>query len=151
VKLTEQKKLIRENINSFLVGEWTAQPPAPSASDGALRSEAAEAAAAMTVVVVGAGPAGLMAARHVSKMGVKVVVLEARQRVGGRVHTDATALSAPVDLGASIITGGAPPSLASAHVASTGARRTMMASVRVPMRRPAGRPCGVGPHHRQPP
>jgi monoamine oxidase len=34
-----------------------------------------------------------------------VIVLEARKRVGGRVHTDKKSFSAPIDLGASIITG----------------------------------------------
>lgn len=39
------------------------------------------------VVVIGAGPAGLSAARELVKKGVRVVVLEARDRIGGRVHT----------------------------------------------------------------
>ncbi|KAG0572419.1 hypothetical protein KC19_VG093600 [Ceratodon purpureus] len=57
------------------------------------------------VIVVGAGPAGLAAARHLRRMNYQVTVLEARNRVGGRVFTDRETFSAPVDLGASIITG----------------------------------------------
>ena len=40
------------------------------------------------VVVVGAGPAGLSAARVLHNAGVDVIVLEARDRVGGRVCTE---------------------------------------------------------------
>ncbi|KAF5792544.1 putative spermine oxidase transcription regulator SWI/SNF-SWI3 family [Helianthus annuus] len=57
------------------------------------------------IIVIGAGPAGLTAARHLSRLGFHVTVLEARDRVGGRVFTDHSSLSVPVDLGASIITG----------------------------------------------
>jgi len=39
-------------------------------------------------VVVGAGIAGLTAAHHLSKHGVDVTVLEASERVGGRMSTD---------------------------------------------------------------
>ncbi|XP_057533857.1 lysine-specific histone demethylase 1 homolog 3 [Amaranthus tricolor] len=57
------------------------------------------------IIVVGAGPAGLTAARHLQRQGFSVNVLEARSRIGGRVYTDRSSLSVPVDLGASIITG----------------------------------------------
>ncbi|XP_051138983.1 lysine-specific histone demethylase 1 homolog 3 [Andrographis paniculata] len=57
------------------------------------------------VIIVGAGPAGLTAARHLQRQGFSVTVLEARSRIGGRVFTDRSSLSVPVDLGASIITG----------------------------------------------
>ena len=40
------------------------------------------------VVVVGAGIAGLTAARAIASAGKKVMLVEARQRIGGRVFTD---------------------------------------------------------------
>jgi phytoene dehydrogenase-like protein len=42
----------------------------------------------MAVVVVGAGLAGLAAARHLTRNGVDVTVLEASDAVGGRMRTD---------------------------------------------------------------
>lgn len=51
------------------------------------------------VIVVGAGVAGLAAARRLLGAGREVVVLEARDRIGGRAHTDFQSLSAPFDLG----------------------------------------------------
>lgn len=55
-------------------------------------------------IVIGAGVAGLTAARLLMKAGRSVVVLEARDRVGGRVHTD-RADGLVTDLGASWIHG----------------------------------------------
>ena len=76
-------------------------PPAPAttASVGA-RSERRKA----DVIVVGAGMAGLAAASRLKKEGAEVIVLEARDRAGGRVWTSRS-LGLPVDLGASWIHG----------------------------------------------
>lgn len=43
---------------------------------------------ACDVVIIGAGPSGLSAARRLRRTGKDVVVLEARDRVGGRTWTD---------------------------------------------------------------
>jgi len=52
------------------------------------------------VVVVGAGVAGLTAARKLQESGLRVTVVEAQDRVGGRVCTDYTTFSRPFEHGA---------------------------------------------------
>ena len=56
------------------------------------------------VIVVGAGMAGLVAARLLHDSGFVVTVLEARDRIGGRTWTD-DSLGAPLDLGGSWVHG----------------------------------------------
>lgn len=51
------------------------------------------------VCVVGAGYAGLTAARRLSQNGKSVVVLEARDRIGGRIWTHHLSDGSPVDRG----------------------------------------------------
>ncbi|KAL3963576.1 amine oxidase [Purpureocillium lilacinum] len=50
------------------------------------------------VVVVGAGMAGIIAARNLSERGLSVALLEARPRLGGRTYTD-SALDGTLELG----------------------------------------------------
>lgn len=52
------------------------------------------------VVIVGAGVAGLTAARDLQARGLKVAVVEAQDRLGGRVQTDHTTFSLPFEHGA---------------------------------------------------
>ncbi|KAK9755173.1 hypothetical protein RND81_01G006700 [Saponaria officinalis] len=69
--------------------------------------------AGVNVVVVGAGLSGLCAARQLRSMGFKVVVLEGRARVGGRVRTKRMegggggggVVVGAADLGGSVLTG----------------------------------------------
>src|SRR5215216_7728888 len=58
------------------------------------------------VIVVGAGAAGLMAARQLRRAGLSVLLLESSNRVGGRVRTlyDSHA-GVPIELGAEFVHG----------------------------------------------
>ncbi|HVV74730.1 MAG TPA: flavin monoamine oxidase family protein [Mycobacteriales bacterium] len=63
----------------------------PWSGDDAVASSPARGSSQAEVVVVGAGFAGISAARHLHAHGIDVVVLEARDRVGGRT------LNHPID------------------------------------------------------
>jgi monoamine oxidase len=64
------------------------------------------------VLIIGAGAAGLMAAKLLAEKGKKVIVLEARDRTGGRIHTlnNEYAFS-HAELGAEFIHGNLPVTL----------------------------------------
>jgi monoamine oxidase len=61
------------------------------------------------VVVIGAGAAGLMAARELARAGKRVTILDARDRCGGRIHPlPAAEFGYPAEGGAEFIHGEAP-------------------------------------------
>ncbi|MFD3374999.1 MULTISPECIES: flavin monoamine oxidase family protein [unclassified Streptomyces] len=74
-----------------------AQTEAPTPDSGGTRG------ADLDVVVIGAGAAGLSAARVLADAGKRVTVVEARDRIGGRLWTQPDAMSVPIELGAQFI------------------------------------------------
>ena len=62
-------------------------------------------AASQKVIVIGAGASGIAAASHLKNAGFDVTVLEARNRIGGRILTDYKLAKHPVELGAEFIHG----------------------------------------------
>src|SRR5688572_17686687 len=53
----------------------------------------------LDVIIIGAGAAGLAAARRLQDNKASFRILEAKDRIGGRATTDTSTLGAPVDLG----------------------------------------------------
>ena len=70
-------------------------------------------------IIIGAGAAGLAAARDLSGAGKRVAVLEARERIGGRIFTaHAADLPLPIELGAEFIHGEAHQTFAIVEAAA---------------------------------
>src|SRR5262245_59534448 len=70
------------------------------------------------IVIVGAGAAGLMAARELARAGKRVTILEARDRCGGRIQS--LSIGEPgrrAEGGAEFVHGEAPVTLALLHEA----------------------------------
>lgn len=108
VRQVLQRAVVGDRI--VLAGEYTSTTH-PATVHGAYRSGMAAAERLLdrgsrprSVVVIGAGLAGLAAANQIAAAGITVTVLEARDRVGGRVHTDSS-LGFPTEMGAAWIHG----------------------------------------------
>jgi len=78
---------------SFLAASAGAAATPSLAATGAL-------AADTDIAIVGAGAAGIAAARRVQAAGRRCVVLEASDRIGGRCFTDTASFGVPIDRGA---------------------------------------------------
>jgi monoamine oxidase len=78
---------------SFLAASAGAAATPSLAATGAL-------AADTDIAIVGAGAAGIAAARRVQAAGRRCVVLEASDRIGGRCFTDMASFGVPIDRGA---------------------------------------------------
>ncbi|MGH8048631.1 MAG: FAD-dependent oxidoreductase, partial [Chthoniobacterales bacterium] len=79
-------------------GALTAQPLGNlfGATGGGNRAE---------VIVIGAGMSGIAAAQRLARHGLKVIVLEGRERLGGRIWSDRQMRGATLDMGACWIHG----------------------------------------------
>lgn len=86
----------RRRVLEGLFGVSAGLTMAPSLTSRALAALPRDA----EIVVVGAGAAGIAAARRIMAANRKVIVVEAAAQVGGRCLTDATAFAAPFDRGA---------------------------------------------------
>ncbi|CAL5024809.1 unnamed protein product [Urochloa decumbens] len=76
------------------------QPPNGFAAGGFFKHIDGQNSSPPSVIVIGGGISGIAAARALSNASFKVTLLESRDRLGGRVHTDYS-FGCPIDMGAS--------------------------------------------------
>lgn len=96
-------KLSRRDLLKFVSLSWLTSSVgdlAPRLSR--LKAQSLESA---DVLVLGAGMAGLSAARHLADADWQVITLEARSRLGGRIWTDNDLAGYPIELGAEFVHG----------------------------------------------
>ena len=84
---------------TFLAGV-TASLVAPRTMMAIQQADGSQVSAHPDVIVIGAGAAGLAAAKTLMAKGLEVTVIEAAGRIGGRAFTDTTTFGVPYDVGA---------------------------------------------------
>lgn len=99
-----RRRLLQALSSASLLAPWCA---VRAQDEDAAEGETTATGARYTtdVIVIGAGMAGIACARELRQVGYEVIVLEARERIGGRILTDRTQFGVPVDLGAAWIHG----------------------------------------------
>jgi monoamine oxidase len=102
--------MMNENVSrrsllklSMLLAASAALPAVACGTDTTTQS--AQEAGMLDVIVIGAGASGLAAARDLKAAGKSVLVLEARNRTGGRVWTDRPWPDSSIEMGAGWIQG----------------------------------------------
>ena len=81
-KLQQQRRLILKGIAASAITPWAVK---------------ADTVANPDVVIIGAGIAGLEAAKTLHKKGVSFLIVEANNRIGGRIHTNNKIFGVPFD------------------------------------------------------
>ncbi|MEV6171526.1 NAD(P)/FAD-dependent oxidoreductase [Streptomyces sp. NPDC051954] len=103
--LVGRRGVIIGTAAGFLAGSLAACSAGAARTDPSTPSTGGARGGDLDVIVIGAGAAGLSAARVLADAGRKVVVVEARDRIGGRLWTDRTGMSVPVECGPEFIHG----------------------------------------------
>jgi monoamine oxidase len=76
--------------------KWTSRPASAPVSSSQIHYD---------TIVIGAGAAGLAAARTLQAAGKSVLILEARDRIGGRINTNYSFAPHPIECGAEYLQG----------------------------------------------
>ena len=100
-----RRTFIRNAAGAAAAAQWSVANQLHSFAQERPAVDAADKFRSIDVLVIGAGAAGLGAARELAEHGRSALVIEARDRVGGRVWTNRAWPNLPMDLGASWIHG----------------------------------------------
>ena len=100
-------------------------PAAVSASAGRAGADDEKQAQEADVIIIGAGVAGMECAQVLARAGVSSILLEARDRFGGRINTDHTTFGYPMECGAHWIHGATKKNPLKQYADALGIRRVV--------------------------